>query len=385
MSPEQHKDFYISFCNGALWPLLHNNVELLKFSREAYSAYQDMNRNYANMVKQYIAADDCLWVHDFHFIPIAAYLRQLGVKNRIGFFLHTPFPPREVLTALPVHRELISAFYAYNLVGFQTQRDLHLFQDYNVQENLCEEENAKQKETLFAHFPIGVDAHALAKTSRKNILAKEALDLKASISGRKLILGVDRLDYSKGILQRLQAIDVMLGNDDRLRRQFTFLQISPPTREDVEQYQKLRMEVETLVGHINGMYTEVDWVPIRFLARGVKRDLLSAFYRLSSVCLVTPLRDGMNLVAKEFIASQDENDPGVLILSRFAGAAEELSQAILVNPYDVNEIADAIKLGLQMPLAERQERWRAMYDIISRQTLKKWFNDYMDSLIVMSL
>jgi trehalose 6-phosphate synthase len=382
ISQQDYDRFYIQFCNATLWPVLHYNIGLTDFVWPAYDAYCQVNEHYAELLESVVKPDDYIWVHDFHFIPLAYYLRKRGVKNRIGFFLHTPFPSREVLLTLPVHKELMQRLMAYDLVGFQTQRDLDAFRDYAVSESILNhaEEGSPHNETVIAHFPIGIQTQQFAQLSRKSLATREAQDLKASLEGRQLILGVDRLDYSKGIVQRLKALEELLSSRPQLRKQFTFLQIAPPTREEIATYAQLRAEVESLVGHINGKHAMIDWVPIRFLARGIRRDLIASFYRLARICLVTPLRDGMNLVAKEFIAAQDPQDPGILILSRFAGAAEEFQQALLVNPYDIHEIASAIEQAFAMPLAERQERWRAMHDIISRQTLEKWYQDYLDAL-----
>ncbi len=377
-----YEQFYLQFCNSTLWPILHYNIGLTDFAHETYAAYQQVNRQYAEQLRSMLQPDDCVWVHDFHFIPLAKQLRALGIRNRVGFFLHTPFPSREVLLTLPVHRELMESLMSYDVVGFQTNRDLNAFRDYVTSENipLHVEDGPERSETVTGHFPIGIQTEEFAEASRKAMASREAQDLKASLEGRRLILGIDRMDYSKGILHRMKAIDELLSGRPERAKQFTFLQITPPSREEVRQYAELRAEVESLVGHINGKHAMVDWLPIRFLARGVRRDIIAAFYRMARVCLVTPLRDGMNLVAKEFISAQDPEDPGVLVLSQFAGAAEECREALLVNPYDIHEIADAVDRALDMPLKERQERWHAMYDTISNQTLDKWCRDYLGAL-----
>lgn len=378
MTREDYELFYLSYCNGILWPLLHYNIGLTDFSWPAYEAYKNVNQQFARHLKDCAQPSDPIWVHDFHFIPLAYYLRELGMKNRIGFFLHTPFPSKEVLLTLPVHKEMMEHLSAYDVVGFQTRRDLQSFQEYASPDTAIA--NYGARDTFFGHFPISIETERFACASRKAMRSKELEALKASLGERRLILGVDRLDYSKGILQRMKAIEEVLGMHSEWHGKFSFMQIAPPTREEVQQYAQLRSEVESLVGHINGKFTTLDWVPIRFLARGIRRELIAAFYRLARICLVTPLRDGMNLVAKEFIAAQDPLDPGVLILSRFAGAAEELQQALLVNPYDIQEMAGAILQALAMPLAERQERWQSMFDTISRQTLTKWHEDFLSAL-----
>ncbi|MBN8530824.1 MAG: trehalose-6-phosphate synthase [Alphaproteobacteria bacterium] len=378
----EYEHFYMKFCNAILWPLLHYTMELPEHIRPAYETYLEVNARYAELVISALRPGDVIWVHDFHFIPLAAELRRRGVKNRIGFFLHVPFPSREVLMTLPVHYELMSTLGAYDVIGFQTQRDLEAFRDYAASESipLGANEELSYPATFAGHFPISIDTPRFARQSKKSVESKDAQELKASLEGRALILGVDRMDYSKGLIQRLRAIDELLTRQPEFRKQFTFLQIAPPTREDIQKYAALRAEVEALVGHINGKHAMVDWVPIRFLARGIRRETIAAFYRLARVCLVTPLRDGMNLVAKEYVAAQDPEDPGVLILSRFAGASEELQRALQVNPHDTEEMSNAIAQALAMPKEERRERWRNMYTILSKQTLESWYQDYLHAL-----
>lgn len=382
LTQQEHEQFYQQFCNGTLWPLLHYNIGLIDFSWNAYESYKKVNEQFAELLAELLEPSDCIWVHDFHFIPIAEALRCKGVTCRIGFFLHTPFPTKEMLLTMPVHRELMSALLSYNLVGFQTQRDLAAFRDYAISENIRDYARYPViPETVTGHFPIGIQTTRFSSLSRKKLALPEMQDLKTSLVGRKLILGVDRLDYSKGIGQRMKALEELLAHRPILHKEFSFLQISPPTREGIETYEVLRTKIETMVGHINGKYADVDWTPIRFLVRGISRELLAGYYRMAKLCLVTPLRDGMNLVAKEFVAAQDPQDPGVLIISRFAGAAEELTEALLVNPYDIEEISFAIERGLTMPLSERKQRWNSMYRTISQQTLERWYQDFLQTLV----
>lgn len=382
ISQEEYENFYMKFCNAILWPLLHYTMEMPEHIRPAYESYLEVNRRYARQVAAVLKPSDVIWVHDFHFIPLGDELRKLGVKNSIGFFLHIPFPTREVLTTLPMHQELMAKLGAYNVVGFQTRRDLDAFYDYAATENipLAAQEEQGYPNTVAGHFPISIDTANFASQSRKSSKSKEARELEASLDGRALILGVDRMDYSKGLIQRLKSIDELLTQHPEWCKKFTFLQITPPTREGIQKYANLRAEIESLVGHINGKHAMVDWVPIRFLARGVRREIIAAFYRLARVCLVTPLRDGMNLVAKEYVAAQNPEDPGVLVLSRFAGASEELQRALLVNPYDNEEMVRVMVQALSMPKEERQERWRDMYKVLSKQTLERWYREYLDTL-----
>lgn len=382
LSQQEHEQFYQQFCNGTLWSLLHYNIGLTDFSWNAYEVYKKVNEEFAELLAGLLKPSDCIWVHDFHFIPVAEALRRKGVTCRIGFFLHTPFPTKEMLLTMPVHRELMSSLLSYNLVGFQTQRDLSAFRDYALSENIRSYAHYPvTPETITGHFPIGIQTNHFSNLSRRKLASPEMQDLQHSLNGRKLILGVDRLDYSKGIGQRMKAMEELLARKPIFHKEFSFLQISPPTREGIETYEALRKKIEEMVGHINGKYADVDWMPIRFLVRGVSRELLAGYYRMAKLCMVTPLRDGMNLVAKEFVAAQDPEDPGVLVLSRFAGAAEELTEALLVNPYDIEEISLAIEKGLTMPLSERKQRWSSMYHSISGQTLERWYQDFLQALV----
>jgi trehalose 6-phosphate synthase len=332
-----------------------------------------------------LRADDTIWVHDYHMIPMAAELRALGVTNRIGFFLHTPFVPPSIFNALPRASELLGDLCAYDVVGFHTRTYRAAFLDC-VAENFGIHPDPDGRFAWRDHAvrvivdPIGIDAATFAQQAVVSARSSDARLLRDSLSKGGLAIGVDRLDYSKGLISRFEAIGRFFAQYPQHRRQVSFLQIAARSREEQGAYQRLRRELDRIVGDTNGRYSEFDWTPLRYMTRAVKRDTLAGFFRLSRLAVVTPLRDGMNLVAKEYIAAQDPEDPGVLILSRFAGAAEELTEALIVNPYDSDEIAEAMHVGLSMDLEERRERWQALNEKVITNTAGRFCSVFLNHL-----
>jgi len=385
LTPTEHELYYTAYSNAALWPLLHFRLGLIEYRRNAAQVYFAVNRRFAGLLAPMIKPDDVIWVQDYHLIPLGSALRELGVANRIGFFLHTPFPPPEVMMALPRHERLVEALCAYDLVGFQTDenRDAFLRCVVQIGNGAIEDGSgfaAFGRRGRAETFPIGIDTETFAELARRAADSSEARRLEDSLNGRTLILGIDRLDYSKGIPERFEAIAGLSADSAAFRGQFTYLQITPHSRGEVSQYRALRRQIESLAGRINGRFAEFDWSPIRYVNRSFTRATLAGFNRHARIGLVTPLRDGMNLVAKEFVAAQDPADPGVLILSRFAGAAKQLPTALLVNPIDVDEIANALRAGLSMSLAERRERWEAMMATVRRNTIDTWRVSFLAAL-----
>lgn len=386
LTQADHDDFYARYANATLWPLCHYRLGLIEFSRSAYEGYLRVNRLFAERLAPMLRPDDLVWVHDYHFFPLAAALRALGVTNRIGFFLHIPLPAPEVLTALPRHRRLVSDLCCYDLVGFQTQDDLHAFSSYLEREGVGTVDAAGAFTTVSgrqgatAAFPIGIDTGAFVELAQEAVGSPQTRRLQESLAGRRLVIGVDRLDYSKGIPQRMESFHTLLEGRPEHRGRVTYMQIAPISRGEVEQYKTLRRDLEGWVGHINGRFAEFDWAPVRYLNKAFPRQALAGFYRQAAVGLVTPLRDGMNLVAKEYVAAQDPADPGVLVLSRFAGAARSLPQALIVNPFDVEEVADAIHMALTMPREERRARWEEMMAELRRNTIQSWCESFVDRL-----
>ncbi len=382
---EDHDGYYLGYSNDVLWPVFHYRLDLARFDAGYITAYRRVNRLFARQLMSLLKPDDIIWVHDYHLIPLAAELRALGCHNRIGFFLHIPLPPQLVLAAIPQHEWLVRALFAYDLVGFQSEADLLHFSRYvQAEANATALGNDRYRaynRTLRAGaFPIGIDVDEFAALTH----AREAQDMfetmKAENATGKLLLGVERLDYSKGLPQRIKAFRTLLQKYPENLGKATLVQIAAPSREDMGAYSDLRQELESLCGAVNGNFGELDWMPVRYMYRNVPREKLPGLYRAARVALVTPLRDGMNLVAKEFIASQDPADPGVLVLSRFAGAAEQLEHALLVNPYDIDGTAETIQQALQMPLEERQARHQKLLYRIRKQDVHWWRKNFLDAL-----
>ncbi|MDP3658511.1 trehalose-6-phosphate synthase [Phenylobacterium sp.] len=378
-------EYYNGYANKTLWPLFHYRMDLTAYDRSYGEGYERVNRRFAETLRPLIAPDDLIWVHDYHLIPLARELRALGVRNRIGFFLHVPWPAYQVIATLPGHRQLVQAMFDYDLVGFQTHEYLQAFEEYVLTE-AAGERIAPDKLRAFGHtlsvgeFPIGIDAKDFAQMVRGPRARRMRDIMTASTVFKQMIIGVDRLDYSKGLEERFLGFERLLADNPDLRREVLMLQIAPVSREGVDTYQEIRARLDALSGRINGEFADVDWNPVRYVNRNYRRDDLAGIYGAASVGLVTPLRDGMNLVAKEFVAAQDPQDPGVLVLSRFAGAATQLKEALLVNPNSPEEIADALKRALSMGLAERIRRWRALFENVQGEDVEGWRDAFVTAL-----
>ncbi|HEY0834436.1 MAG TPA: alpha,alpha-trehalose-phosphate synthase (UDP-forming) [Azospirillum sp.] len=385
-----YEEYYNGFANQTLWPLFHYRVGLFSVSRRTREGYQRVNAYFADRLLPLLAPDDMIWVHDYHLIPFGERLREMGCTQRMGFFLHTPFPAPEVLRVLPNHRELIRELCNYDIVGFHTETDLRCFANYIRYEERGEVEDAGPDggcrirafgRTLLARaFPISIDTEPLASLAQTTARSRHAERLRESLVGRRLIIGVDRLDYSKGLPHRFEAFQQLLESFPEHCNRVSFLQIAPPSREDVPEYIAIRRELSELSGRVNGRFAEFDWVPIRYLNKSFGRRILAGFYRQANVGFVTPLRDGMNLVAKEYVACQDPDDPGVLVLSEFAGAARELTEAVIVNPFDIEGMADALQRALTMPREERRERHAAMMRTLRRNDITRWRESFVNAL-----
>lgn len=384
LTQAEYKAYYLGFSNRTLWPLLHFQPTVMQYSRAQYAGYQDVNRLFAQKLVPLLRPDDRIWVHDYHLIPLASELRALGVCARIGFFLHIPLPPPQVLAELPCHAGLMSKLLACDLVGVQIEPNAESLLRYFVEvlgaDCTGDTVTLGKRQTRIAAFPIGIDAVGMARKARSAVSKTPFRSLRASMNGHKLMIGVDRLDYSKGIPQRLKAFGRFLDKHEQWCAKVSLLQIATPSRNEVPEYRDLRTQLEGIVGATNGRYALPDWAPIRYVNHSFAQATLAGFYRMAHLALVTPLRDGMNLVAKEFIAAQDETNPGVLVLSRFAGAAQELPQALLVNPYDPEDMVEALARGLAMPLAERRERWQAMFEQISTHDVVAWRRAFLTAL-----
>ncbi len=377
--------FYAGFSNGALWPLFHFRTGLLRFNRPEYEAYRTVNRAYAEALVPLLRPNDLIWIHDYQLMTMAEELRDLGVTNRIGFFLHIPFVPPAVLQVLPPAAEIVAGLSACDVVGFQTEGDRKAFLDgaellLDVRHDSHGRYRFQERTVHAVLTPIGINAQKFAQLARRAEVSADARRLQESLGERALVLGVDRLDYSKGLPQRFDAFGRLLYSYPQHRRRVNFLQIAARSRQEVGSYQTLRRELDRRAGDINGEFSDFDWVPLRYMTHAVRRTAIAGFYRRAQIGLVTPLRDGMNLVAKEYIAAQDETDPGVLVLSRFAGAADELTEALIVNPFDADEVAEAIHLGLTMGLDERRERHEALLAKVRHTTASRYCDEFLGYL-----
>ncbi len=378
-------EYYNGYANKTLWPLFHYRQDLTAYDRSFDEGYQRVNRRFAQTLRPLIEDGDLIWIHDYHLIPLARELRALGVENRIGFFLHIPWPAHQLVATLPGHRKLVEALFDYDLVGFQTPEYRQAFEEYVLSEADglvlgAARLHAFDKTLQVGDFPIGIDAVEFGEMVHSE-RANRTFDVMAAHTAfRKMIIGVDRLDYSKGLEERFLGFERLLADNPDLRREVLMLQIAPVSREGVEAYQEIRARLDALSGRINGEYADIDWNPVRYVNRNYRRDELAGVYRAAKVGLVTPMRDGMNLVAKEFIAAQDPEDPGVLVLSKFAGAANQMGEALIVNPNSPEEIAEALKRALNMPLKERIRRWRALNDGVQRDEVTAWRDAFVSAL-----
>jgi trehalose 6-phosphate synthase len=374
LGEEDYRHYYQGFSNGALWPVLHYRLGIARFAREDWIGYRRVNAAFAAALAPLLKPDDTIWVHDFHLFLLAAELRALGCRHPIGFFLHVPFPPRQVFAGLPNATAVLAALGAVDAIGVQTEDDAE-----NLRAALIAAGEAEAA-TRVGAYPIGIDAAGFAAMAARRFRMKEVAQLRDSLAGRALAIGIDRLDYTKGLPQRIAGFGKLLERFPRHRAKVTFLQVAPVSRGDVATYRALRRELDEMVGRINGQYAEPDWGPIRYITRAVPRPTLAGYMRLARIGLVTPLRDGMNLVAKEYVAAQDPEDPGVLVLSCFAGAAGELDGAVLVNPLDPDDIAEALDVALAMPAEERLDRWRRMDAAVRETTAATWCRGFLAAL-----
>ncbi|MFZ7091865.1 alpha,alpha-trehalose-phosphate synthase (UDP-forming) [Primorskyibacter sp. 2E233] len=382
LSEAEFHNYYLGYANSVLWPLFHRRADLMDVQPGYAEGYLEVNLRLAKMLAEFLRPEDVLWIHDYHFLPLAKCLRELGVENRIGFFLHIPFPVASDVPALPEADDFTGWIASYDVFGLQTQADVKrcaiLFeQRFGVPLGSDGMIAVQGRRFMPLACPIGIDATGFRA-------AAEASEAGARISmapDQKLVLGVDRLDYSKGLVQRFEGFGTYVQDRREVDPKATLLQIAPPSRENVEAYQDMREALDLTAGSINGEYGEIDWTPIRYIRRQVPRDDLAGLYRRAAVSLVTPLADGMNLVAKEFVAAQDPEDPGVLILSHFAGAAEQMGEALIVNPYDAREMAQALLRALTMPLDERKARHAKLWENVRTEDIVWWTDRFLASLM----
>jgi len=384
LTQQESDGYYNGFSNNCLWPLLHFRIDLTRFERGELAMYRRVNRRFALALKKLLRPDDLIWVHDFHLLTLAEELRSLGARQRIGFFLHTPFPPTEILSTLPAQEELMRALFAYDLAGFQTPEDLGRFQVHaswvlggSVRGKTV---SAFGRQLQAGAYPIGIDADQFHRFAFAPPGSEEFTRMRRALAGRDQFIGVDRLDYSKGLLRRMDAFGRYLERHPDSHGQVILLQVAPVSRSDVASYRDFRDELEREAAGINGRFARFDWTPVHYLSRPLPRRTLAGLYRASRVGIVTPMRDGMNLVAKEYVAAQDPADPGVLVLSRFAGAAQQMTAALLVNPYDGEEIAEALHRARNMNVSERRRRHQILMKRLCVFDVRRWRSDYLAAL-----
>ncbi len=385
MTRDDHHAYYAGFSNSILWPSFHLRLDLATIESHWYEGYRRVNQQFARSLMPLLKPDDVIWVHDYHLIPLANELRNLGARNRIGFYLHIPFPTTDALYAIPHHGELMHDLSRYDLVGMQADRDVAAFTEFA--EHQAPSTFGKSRtdfidfsRTEVAAFPIGSDPEAFARLSISPAATKMVHRMRRSLVDQRLILGVDRLDYSKGLPQRVEAYEKLLANNARLRRNVHLLQVAPPSRDTIKEYQETSDTLDAICGRVMGHFAEPDWQPLTYVKRAYGQPSLAGLYRLARVGLVTPLRDGMNLVAHEYVGSQDPENPGVLVLSRFAGAAEIFPAALQVNPFDTDETAEALRIALDMPLEERRARWADLMAAAREHSVDNWARHFIDRL-----
>ena len=385
LSTADYQEYYNGFANRVLWPILHYRVDLAEYSNVDLDGYLRVNRQFADQISLILQPGDVIWVHDYHLMPLARELRARGHENPIGFFLHIPCPPADILLTLPKHEETLGSLVDYDLVGFQTENDRDNFGRYvELQGGSASRDGLNytvgNRNVRIGAFPVGIETSVFARLARNAGRSAFMREFESSLAGACLMVGVDRLDYSKGLRNRLEGFERYLASRRDDERCVTYLQITPTSRSEIKEYIEIDRAVSELVGHVNGRYGEASWTPIRYVNRSYSRTALAGIYRAADIALVTPLRDGMNLVAKEFVAAQEPADPGVLILSQFAGAAAELDGAILINPHEVEAFPAAIHAAQAMPLDERIARQARMYARIEHQNVDRWARSFLEAL-----
>lgn len=394
LTAEEKDKFYYGFSNEILWPVFHDFQPRTIPDPARWSTYREVNRKFAEVIAKNIGKDDYIWIHDYHLLTVARELRAMGVENRIGFFLHIPFPQLDFFLKLPWRFEILGALLEHDLIGFQTLRDRRNFvqciralrKDVSITgKGQVLTGRVEEREVRLGSFPISIDYNTLAKQASSKEVAEQAWFVHEDLPNRQLILGIDRLDYTKGITNRLEAFRDAMERFPELRERLTFIQVVVPSREEIPEYRGLKKDIERLVSEINGQFTVSGWVPIYYIYRHLGLNELLAYYRVAEIALVTPLKDGMNLVAKEYCACSIEENC-VLILSEFAGAAAQLQKgALLVNPYSIEEVSNAIHQAVEMGAEERRLRMKRLRGIIRQTDIFWWLDSFLRAAFARNL
>ncbi|MBI5032119.1 MAG: trehalose-6-phosphate synthase [Chloroflexi bacterium] len=384
LTPEELQGYYLGLANNALWPLCHYFLGRVHYDNSQWQMYQQVNRKFAKVALEEAQAGDLIWVHDYHLACVPQYLREAQTSNRIVFFWHIPFPAAELFRTLPWRRPFLESLLACDLIGFHVPEFAENFIETAIEVLDAQFKGSSLeyggRTTQIIARPIGIDYVGVAKQAQSSITEKRVRGLRKTLNGQKIILGVERMDYTKGIVERLQAMEYLLEHHPELRRSITLVQLVTPSRADVEAYRQRKREIDEMVGRINGRFSDGIWVPIRYQYRSFSPAELVAYYRAADIALVTPLRDGLNLVAKEYVASRTQTD-GVLILSEFAGVARQLLEALMVNPYSSEDMAGIIVQALQMPKDEQRKRMQAMQDRIKREDINWWAEEFLNQKV----
>ncbi len=388
LSTEQVEGYYYGFANRVVWPLFHDLQTMCDFNPDFWRSYIEVNGEFAKAIEEYSDPSDYVWVHDYHLMYVRRAMREMEIKRQTGFFLHIPFPPVDIFLKLPWRAEILRALLEYDLIGFQTMRDRRNFTDC-VRLLLPEAHvsgrgpvvtvSIEGQRVQVGAFAIGIDFNEFAVAAGSNEVAERAWYFHESLPNRTIILGVDRLDYTKGIPERLEAMRLALERYPQLQQNVTLVELVVPSREEVPEYAELKAQIERQVGEINGQFTTDGWVPIHYMYRSLPREELVAYYRAAEIGFLTPLKDGMNLVSKEYCACNLEGN-GVLILSEFAGATAQLQKgALLVNPYDIEGVADTIYRAVTMDKEERYQRMRRMRESVRRYNIYWWVDSFLQT------
>ncbi|NCU24735.1 trehalose-6-phosphate synthase [Acinetobacter haemolyticus] len=385
LTQTQFSHYYCGFANNTLWPAMHYRSDLIEYSSVEYEGYQQVNYLFAKKLAEIAKPDDLIWVHDYHFLSVAKYCRALGMKNKIGFFLHIPFAPLFAWQKIPCAQQLIEDLCQYDIVGMQTEKDqkvcmqvcTSLLKAQKIQENLL---SYHQRLTTIKCYPIGINPVAIQKAAQRFIDMNDLLTRPIELNSPKTIIGVDRIDYSKGLLERFLSYAEFLEKYPQYKQHIQHLQIACPCRLDVQAYQRLFERFKIKIKLINQEFGQDDWQPIECIYDAIKHHHLMQIYRQADICWISSIRDGMNLVAKEYIAAQDPSNPGVLILSQNAGAAEKMSEAILVDPTDKLAMVNALKTALEMPRQERIARYKQLMKGLRDFDINDWRNTFLNDL-----
>ena len=381
LSKDEIDNYYQGFSNRVLWPLFHLFIEKMHIKEEYWNFYRKVNEKFAKTVIDETNSDDLIWIHDYQLSLVPYFIRKVRPNAKIALFWHIPWPPWEIFDSLPQRDELLEGILESDLIGFHAKSYVRNFIECAIRKRGVEVDAKKSivkvsnNKTKVRHFPLGICYKDFAYSKESQYASKNASQLKERYEATHLILGVDRLDYTKGILKRLKAFELFLEENPQFRKKAVLAQVVTPSRYEIEEYNEMKKEIDETVGQINGRFGTEGWTPIKYFYRKISQQSLLEHYEAADVALLTPLRDGMNLVAKEYIASKEKE--GVLILSEFAGASEGLNEAITVNPYDIQATAGAIKIAVEMPAEEKRQRFQSMKKKVKERDADWWLKKFL--------